>query len=1066
MKRISLIALLALSGMLFTWMAVPEIGLARIFSVYGPENFVRSIDGPVTRLRQFQVADPDAYDFSLHLFHVGNTSGFANAHVMMNGRPVVTPRQFNHSIPYVETAFQPVKKNRLAVSFLGKAGKAIRAVIIAKNEEPQHVFVDKDFTPDGTNLFGPGLGYMWTLLSAPEGANVMISDPLSPSPAVRVDIPGDYSLELRVRGTGWESEPVMVKITATAESPLYPNFVPVPVQTRVVSGAGTLYSDYSIHVGSTTYTAPAPTNCGSPTNSGFQVLVLDRSTLAKKDHQTFNVPCGSTSMLNYLNTLDTSSLVIISSLYSAEPASVCGSFPMCNLGNTLRGFGASSVFTSNWYQPLSYKLPDGTPVQFSYSLIGIKGLGIDNGVELSNYDHKALRLDARVGSNIEGAFVQYLNADLTSSRTFAYPEFIEIETRARPTATSNTIKVSDPKKANVVSYASEPLSSGAVGGFQVLALDRDTLEPAVYLSQQGIKTNVTFSTNSGTGTGSVSESEQKRMYDWLNSLKTDTFQRYTVIFASIGTPIGYKSTYYTDLIKAIANYFGGTIGVLNSLGSGSTYSLVGTTNPVFYAYPLGVADIRDLYDYTESVSVEASSPGENLRVVMHKDNKGWFVPAATDVRDATVSASGPDFSLLSVALEPYTPWPLPDPSDPLYSEQVAAYQYIGIKAHGSADIRSQYTLNPIDPGAWQSTCNALTYPPTTTNPPVGYFSEPVFRAMQAQLCDPVEGEFNYVNLTNIFMHDLDTVLTDMQISSMGTLATVYETVKAVVKPPDTSKVLWDTLIVVRGILTAGSVVVPNMAVKATMGAINGALFIGMKLFSKTPAGADYTKVNTEAASLATQMDNLWSSCKSGKDILFDMVKSDWGKLQYVGKKFMTSPDETPENGGPGWMYGDSDKSVWKNTIQNSLEAYYFQNLLPTVFSIDYLQETTISVPKNFTYDRYDRHNIVYWCTPYCANASNNTSAYWIDHYASGKYSWYVLADAYKDDYVCIYVDFDHSTTIRDVLFGSGQWCDTTGCHGIKLAIPPAVFYERWLPSTSYRAAIDGGYSRSCSGYNP
>jgi hypothetical protein len=71
------------------------------------------------------------------------------------------------------------------------------------------------------------------------------------------------------------------------------------------------------------------------------------------------------------------------------------------------------------------------------------------------------------------------------------------------------------------------------------------------------------------------------MYDYLNGLlQADPNQQYVVVITSVGSsPIGYKSTHFTDLIKLIGNYFGGTVGVLNQLGPTSTYSLIGITNP-------------------------------------------------------------------------------------------------------------------------------------------------------------------------------------------------------------------------------------------------------------------------------------------------------------------------------------------------------------------------------------------------------------------------------------------------------------------------------------------------------
>ena len=852
-----------------------------------------------------------------------------------------------------------------------------------------------------------------------------------------MNVPGEYTLELRVQGDSWE-ESFPIELTAMDMLGATYNdtpFVPVPVKTRVVAGTGTNYSDYSIQVGSTTYTAPAPTSCGSATSSGFQVLVLDRGTLAKKDHKTYNVPCGSTNMVNYLNTLDDSSLVIVSSLTTATPYDVCGSgSSSCPVGTKLKEFGATNIFPSNYSSTLSYSLPDvSSPVNFSYSLVGIRGLAASQGNELNNWDHRAVALDSRIYSNIEGYLLPDANPNQTSMWAFVYPEFVEIETRAQASSKSNTIKVGG------VSYVSEPLSSEATGGFQVLVLDRDTLSPAVSLPAIGLKTNRTFSTNGGYG-----DAETTYMTDYLNTILNTGYpnQRFVVVIASIGSPIYFihgKTNWFVDLIKVISNNYGGTFGVLNQLGKSSTYSLIGISSSS--ASLFGAND-----------AVEASASGVNLRVALHKDKQGWFKPDVTNPGNVGTSG-GPDLSLLSVALKPYTAWPLPDPnlptSDPLYQRQLAAYQYIsGHLGEFTNDIRSYYTQNPIYPEIWLSNCGNLQYSETTT------FTQDDFVAMKNQLCgyysgldQYVPGEFDYVLRVNGFKEVLDdNVWVSMKLSSTDSLRNVYEKVKAKINVPPDRVALYDIGIIIRGILTAGTSIVTNAGLKATMGTLNGLMSIAMGI-SKDEGGADYTSLNTAVSNLDNQMDNVWARCQKGADIILAIIKSDWGKLQYVGNKFMTTQDKG------GWMWDDGDPYDWVQQITNTLQAYYFQSLMPTEWKIDYLLDTlTIPHPKNFSY--YAGSCWDPCCYPYCEGASANATAFWVDDFTVGvyyQYSWYVLEDEI-DMYSasgCGYVHFDRSSALRDVLFGQGPWLEGGVEIGVKLYLPMPVFYERWLPSAVY-----------------
>jgi hypothetical protein len=589
----------------------------------------------------------------------------------------------------------------------------------------------------------------------------------------------------------------------------------VPVQTRVVTGNGDQYYDYSIQVGNMIYPAQAPASSGCYSYRGFQVLVLDRVTLAKKDNKTYNSPCQNGDMTNFLDTLDNTSLVIVSSLTVAEPNSVCHGDPDCPLGAKLMEFGATSIYMDNYLSPLSYPLPDGTTVDFSYSLIGIQGLGQGVGIELNNWDHFVHILDSTIYSNISG----YFAADVNDKWTFVYPEYVEIETHAETSDTSNTIKVGG------VSYVSEPLYSGALGGFQVLVLDRDTLAPSVAAASYQFNTNMTFSTNAGPGADSVSESELQRMnstLEYIGRCSLTGFLDVVLVFASIGTPIDYKSVSFTILTDTISGFYGGSVGGFNKLGElSSTYSLVGMTDLDLQGYFLGAND-----------TVEASESGVNLRVAMHKDQHGWYKPVAINP-GIEGNTGGPDLSILSEALNPHTAWPLPDPtlpnSDPLKQEQIAAYEYISQNmGEGTTDIRSCYVHDHVS--NWVSYCaySNVQYYDNIPADEQSKFSEDVYNEMWEQLCGSNGGEFNYLTKVNAFSGDLDTVLENMQATSDTSLGPAYDAVVPLVNPKD-ENILYDAGIVMRGLLTAGTSLVPNTGLKGVMGTVNGALLIALGL---------------------------------------------------------------------------------------------------------------------------------------------------------------------------------------------------------------------------------------------
>jgi hypothetical protein len=694
-------------------------------------------------------------------------------------------------------------------------------------------------------------------------------------------------------------------------------------------------------------------------------------------------------------------------------------------------YGATSIFNSHYYVPLSYST-GGTPVDFSYSLIGIQGLGQGNGIELNNWDHFAYKLDSTIYSNISGYFVP----DVNDRWTFVYPEFIEVETHAEISDASNTIKVGG------VSYVSEYLHSDPAesGGFQVLVLDRDTLAPSVGAAHYGFGTNRTFWTNAGPGADSVSESEQEDMLVFLMSLGERAIYspsggtlKLVVVIASIGTPIDYKpQTFGALAADAIFGYYGGSWGGFNKLGElTSTYSLVGMTNLDHHGYSFGAND-----------TVEASADGVNLRVAMHKDKQGWYKPVTINPGNEG-STGGPDLSILSEAFKPPTAWPLPDPalpdSDPLKQEQIAAYEYISQNmGEGTTDIRSCYVGS--DPSSWSGYCaySNVQYYDNIPADEQSKFSREVYNDMWKQLCDPNGGEFNYVNKVHAFSGDLDTVFNNMMTTSYADLDAAYDAVVPMVDPKDNENILYDAAIVMRGLLTMGTSIVPNNTLKGIMGTVNGALLIALGL-SKDESGQDYTSLDTAFSSLETDLNTLWATIDPGKDRLIGIIMSDWAKLKYVGDKFDKDGD---------WYYQPIDRWDWVDQVTDTLVAYYFQSLIPAAWKIDYLAGTTeIPHPKNFAYDAGQ----YYTCLPYCDGASENPDAFWVDklpYYEPDPYvyTWFVLEDEIDMALMsgCGFVHFDRSAGLRDVLFGEGAWAG-----GQKLNLEPYVFYERWLPSWVY-----------------
>ena len=102
MKKTVLMVLLILMGTVSSVAFSPDTGMARVFPVFGPEDFVRSSKGPATELRRFPAQYPDASEFNLHVFYGGIKKDFEgivpSALITLNGRPIVTPDEFSRNV--------------------------------------------------------------------------------------------------------------------------------------------------------------------------------------------------------------------------------------------------------------------------------------------------------------------------------------------------------------------------------------------------------------------------------------------------------------------------------------------------------------------------------------------------------------------------------------------------------------------------------------------------------------------------------------------------------------------------------------------------------------------------------------------------------------------------------------------------------------------------------------------------------------------------------------------------------------------------------------------------------
>jgi hypothetical protein len=388
-----------------------------------------------------------------------------------------------------------------------------------------------------------------------------------------------------------------------------------PAVPVAVLGSGSEASNYSIQIGTTSYVAPdlEPASGQQPTG-GFQILVLDRATLALLSNESFatsfsasSLSCTQQAVLaKYLGSLTSSSTLVIAATivgpsHFANPKT-CGQ--KASLIDALQGLGASL--------PSSFA---GGP----YFLIGIPGVGATHGWQSTV---------PQTG---------YLVQDTQKNYTFLSSSFVAVVTRTIDASGNPAVQV------GATIYTSPALDAQAQGGYQVVVL-------AAAQNPLAVASNTSYATNYGGSSSKATCEGQDALNKFLNAQVSPT---QLVIVSSIGAPGAVVdlsdckgSGSLTDSIQAL----GGTGAAL-----GQNYSLVG--------YPPGGAVAP------EASSMEIAGSSAQLTVVLQPNRGGVFSPVNGDF----IGAGTVNYGLYAILAQPPVAWPVPAAGN---AEQAAALQYI------------------------------------------------------------------------------------------------------------------------------------------------------------------------------------------------------------------------------------------------------------------------------------------------------------------------------------------------------------------------------------------------------
>jgi hypothetical protein len=731
---------------------------------------------------------------------------------------------------------------------------------------------------------GYNLTQRWALVQRPASSQAKLTNEASSIPSLIPDVNGTYLAQLVVNDGFFDSEPDTVTILATPDGYL------VLVQTRVANADGT----YTIKVGETEYTSTKLEN-------GIHLLALDRNTLELNSpnlHATFDTsPNADISPIqNFLKGLNNQQLLIAATTLTSG-------YHNQALGQALAGFGANS------------EIGAGLPSQVAFSFIGIAGIGYDEAMQQGGVDDPAKGVFT---SNIMG----YLTPDSTGLFSFQPKDYIQFQTRdATSVGLTNTMTVGGTQ------YPAPALPAGAIGGFQVLALERDTL---------GLIWNRSYGTNSPPST-KLALLEIQRMAGDLSNLALTQADNALVFITSLSGPLPGNADNERQLVRlpcaagpqtclpsAMAT-LGANPYVVSALGPNDTYSLVGARIPPYQKAPT--------FPSVESSSVITAGNKGAVRGVLTRDHRQRFAPFASDY-DPSGQIS---YELYSLAWEEPVEWPMVDSQ-----QRQAAYSWISSKVCCDDVRKNAYDNLDNAVSNWQFSLSTLNYPDGKNQPCPSSGARSLNNSAAtdaigfsfSDFCDvkgQLSNEFKYVANVRDFRINMLLMFTEQNSNISSTLTSVWTDVSDsfVVPPPDRATQI--TVDVLGSVLTLLSII-PNPAAAAGAAVASAALNLSTQL-ARTPQSDTQGKLFTTYGELNADAVKYSEQVQAGLEQLIKNIITDWAKLEAVGQHFA--------HNDPGWKY-DPTQSQLLPAFDTRMTIEYYSKLMPLAFVINDFQNDEIT----------------------------------------------------------------------------------------------------------------------------
>ena len=737
------------------------------------------------------------------------------------------------------------------------------------------------------------LRYRWRLLHAPrrsvlrrsrrrKRALARLARLRAPRPSFRPDVPGAFIFRLTT-SEGRRSSSDRVRIDTAPRSWL------VTLDTMAESDG-----QVGISVNGRFYSAGGPE--GFLTGDCYvQALVLERATLGLIANETFGeADCQADSnrasgnvvsrVAKFLGQYNDSKLVIaVSQPGFTAPTGFADALGSIGLAKSNSALGTPHELNRNG------KMVTDPEVGGKVSVIGVPGMARGEAQARALYEDDP-------GGPGAGALNGYLTPDQYNNFKWLPSERIAFDVRAGgapPSSLTNTIVVGEEKYETT-------LPQGASGGYQVLILDRRTLQPRT--APEAFDVSASQSVQ-------ASHDALKAIHDHIAA---NTRQGDLLFVVSLGAPSAQVESWtvapaLSDLAGLIAEVGGTRNNFVWALRNHIPYALLGSG---------GAGQLNG-----EEATADSSGKGTRLRGAMMINQVSVFGP-----RD-TSGLSGVHDGLVRELLQaPSTKWPLNH--DP---EALAALSYIGaqVKQLGP-DPRTAYVNSP-DWDSVTAQVKELSYPGPghrfCTKVPIGHRC-PSFERAKAELVK----EMRLVANVRTYLANIAEPFSTDALVSWAALKSIGESIQKAASAEPNETVVSLVLDVVGGILDVIPLAFPEaLVVQSIIAEVVAVTYAtSIEYWTQNRKGGSDDEVQTTASRLGLEMAERFKDAKEAFWKMGNVIVTDPAKLQMVGSIANCNP--VNNNSCPyEWAWTNDVKARSSSALLRGTEASFYQELLPLGF---------------------------------------------------------------------------------------------------------------------------------------